>query len=97
MEMVQAQSDKTKSDAAMLTAQSNATKNERLAAYEQGKLQLEGFHRHFGAMEKDRDLKRRDLETAARVDVAHRQMLLREEERMRPEEAKVQATVSPRP
>jgi hypothetical protein len=88
MEM-QAQSDKTKSDAAMLTAQSNATKNERLAAYEQGELQLEGLDRHLGAMEKDRDFKRRDLETAARVDVAHRQMLLKEW--TRPEEAKVQS------
>jgi hypothetical protein len=81
MEIMQAQSDKTKSDAAMLTAQSNATKNERLAANEQGKLQFEGLDRHLGAMEKDRDLKRRDLDTAARVNVAHRQMLLKEGKR----------------
>jgi hypothetical protein len=94
MEM-QAQSDKTKSDAAMLTAQSNASKNKRLAAYEQGKLQLEGLDRHLGAMEKDRDLKRRDLETAARVDVAHRQIPL--EDRMCPEGAKMRVTISPRP
>jgi hypothetical protein len=93
MEMMQAQSDKTESDAAMLTAQRNAGKNERLAAYEQGKLQLEGLDRHLGAMEKNRDLKRLDLETAARVDVAHRQMLL--EDRMCSEEAKAQATISP--
>lgn len=95
MEIMQAQSDKTRSDAAMLTAQSNASKNERFAAYEQGKLQLEGLDSRLGAMKQDRDLKRRDLDTAARVDVAHCQMLL--EGKIYPDEAKVQATNSPRP
>jgi hypothetical protein len=92
--MMQAQSDKTKSDATMLTAQSNAGKNERFAAYEQGKLQLEGLDRHLGSMKKDRDLKGRFLETAAREVFAHRQC---SSKTGLSDEAKVQATISPKP
>lgn len=95
IKMAEVQAKTKLADAAMLTATSNADKNQRLAAYEDGKLQLDGQKLQLDAVEKDRDHDRRDLETAARVDVAHRQMAL--EEQMRPQEAQLKAVVSPNP
>jgi hypothetical protein len=93
--MMEAKAKQDTAQAAVMTAQAKATTDQRMAAYEEGKLDFEGKKLMLTAMEKDRDLNRRDLESVARVDVAHRQMAL--EEKMRPEEAKMTATVAPRP
>jgi hypothetical protein len=85
----------TTAQAAMLTAQAKQTDDERRAAYEAGKLQLDQVREQVGAMEKDRTLNRQDLETAARVDVADRQMAL--EEQLRPQEIQAKAVISPNP
>jgi len=83
---------KQQADAAMITAQANATKNERLAAFEVQKLTNENAKMHMEAMAKDRENDRLDIETVSRVNIAEREMVLAESTPV----SKEQVNISPR-
>lgn len=94
IKMGELQVKQQQAQAATITAQSNAQKNQRLAAFEQLKLQLDEAKLHLEALEKDRTNDRLDLETANRISIANQEMEL--EQQMRPQEAKAQAIINPK-
>jgi hypothetical protein len=80
-------------DAAMLTAQNGQQRDETLANLDAHKIKQKDHALVITSLNHDRTNDRQDAETAARIDVAQREMRL--EEHMRPEE--LDAKVAPRP
>jgi hypothetical protein len=93
LKMAEAQAKTTSAQAQMVTAQSNASENQRLAAYDEAKLNQDQQKIAVQAMDHDRTHQRQDTETASRITIAEREMAL--EEKMRPEELK--GIVAPNP
>lgn len=84
---------KEAADAQMLTAQAAMEKDKRLNMVDQRKLSQQDERLHLDAIREDREQDRKDLDVAARVHVAQRQLQM--EEHMAP--AQMKALVNPRP
>ena len=95
IKMQEAQTKDKQASAQLLAAQSQAQLNQAKEHDEDIKLHQAQQKIMLNALDHDRRETRQDAETAARIDVAQREMRL--EERMRPKEVSLKANVSPRP
>jgi len=83
--------------AALLTAQNEGAKNQRNAAYEEGKLKIDNARAHLDTMVADRTADRQDLDTSARVDIAYKELDLQKQiAANEAAQAKEQSVVNPR-
>jgi len=86
IKLMDAQSKMISAQAQMHTAEQIDVKDQRLAAMNAGKLNVEQQKVAVSALDHDRSQDRMDIETAVKLDIARREMEL--EEKMRPEELK---------
>lgn len=82
-------------DAALTAASATQAKQAKTVALDSQRLDIANHELAQSAMDKDRTHNRQDLETTARIDIAHEQMAL--EEKLADKAAKITAAANPNP